>query len=220
MKKAVVQRRKAARAPAKEAGLLTGSSAPKEATPTLESEIGAEVRRLRKSFDLTVSELGVASGISSGMLSKIENDRAVPSLTTLHRLCKALNLSVSALLNKDFTGPWTILRPAERAVIGHASGSGSEGVRAEVIIPHADGRLLEGFVVIIEPGGHTAGVLQHQGEEVGYVMEGQLELTINREVHLLNAGDSFYFPSDLPHEYRNPGKTRMRAVWINTPPTF
>ena len=75
-------------------------------------------------------------------------------------------------------------------------------------------------VVIIEPGGHTAGVLQHQGEEVGYVMEGQLELTINREVHLLNAGDSFYFPSDLPHEYRNPGKTRMRAVWINTPPTF
>jgi quercetin dioxygenase-like cupin family protein len=157
---------------------------------------------------------------SEGMLSKIENDRAVPSLTTLHRLCKALNLSVSALLNKDLAEPWTILRPGERAVIGHASGSGSEGVKAEVIIPHADGRLLEGFVVIIEPGGHTAGVLQHQGEEVGYVMEGQLELTINSEVQLLNAGDSFYFPSDLPHEYRNPGKTRMRAVWINTPPTF
>jgi transcriptional regulator with XRE-family HTH domain len=186
----------------------------------MELRVGARLRHARLLNRMRLKDVAERAKCSEGMLSKIENDRAVPSLTTLHRLCKALNLSVSALLNKDFTGPWTILRPAERAVIGHASGSGSEGVRAEVIIPHADGRLLEGFVVIIEPGGHTAGVLQHQGEEVGYVMEGQLELTINREVHLLNAGDSFYFPSDLPHEYRNPGKTRMRAVWINTPPTF
>jgi len=73
VKKAVVQRRKTAHVAAKEASLLTGSSAPKDAAPTLEAEIGAEVRRLRKSFDLTVSELGVASGISTGMLSKIEN---------------------------------------------------------------------------------------------------------------------------------------------------
>lgn len=36
----------------------------------------------------------------------------------------------------------------------------------------------------------------------------------------LNAGDSFYFPSNLPHAYRDPGKTRLRVVWINTPPTF
>src|SRR5258708_31423584 len=115
------------------------------------------------------------------MLSKIEKDRAVPSLTTLHRLCKALNLSVSALLNKDFAEPWTILRPAERTVIGHASASGSEGVKTGVIIPHADGRLLEGFVVIIEPGGHTACVPQHQGDEVRYEIEGQLKLTLNRE---------------------------------------
>ena len=83
MKKADVRRRKAAVVQAKEASLLTGSSAPKEATPTLESEIGAEVRRLRKSFDLTVSELGVASGISTGMLSKIENGSISPSLSTL-----------------------------------------------------------------------------------------------------------------------------------------
>jgi quercetin dioxygenase-like cupin family protein len=75
-------------------------------------------------------------------------------------------------------------------------------------------------LVVIEPGGNTNGVLQHKGEEVGYVVEGQLELTINSEVRLLNAGDSFYFPSNLPHAYRNPGKTRLRVVWINTPPTF
>ena len=186
----------------------------------MELRVGARLRHARLLNRLRLKDVAERANLSESMLSKIENDRAVPSLTTLHRLCKTLNLSVSALLNSDFAEPWTILRPGERALIGHASGSGSEGVKAEVLIPHADGRLLEGFVVIIEPGGHTAGPLQHKGEEVGYVMEGQLELTIKDEVHLLNPGDSFYFPSDLPHAYRNPGKTRMRAIWINTPPTF
>ena len=194
--------------------------AEKPGGPPMELRVGARLRHARLLNRMRLKDVAERAKCSEGMLSKIENDRAVPSLTTLHRLCKALNLSVSALLNKDFVEPWTILRPRQRTVIGHTSGSGSEGVKAEVIIPHAEGRLLEGFIVIIEPGGHTAGVLQHQGEEVGYVMEGQLELTINSKVHLLSAGDSFYFPSDLPHEYRNPGKIRMRAIWINTPPTF
>src|SRR5260370_37810175 len=100
-KKAFVQSRKAVAAPTKkEATLVTGSSAPKEAAPTLESEIGAEVRRLRKSFDLNVSELGVASGISSGMLSKIENGSISPSLSTLSALAKALNVPIAGLFRE------------------------------------------------------------------------------------------------------------------------
>ena len=50
--------------------LRTGSRAPSEVTRSLESEIGAEVRKLRKELDLTVAELGTAAGISTGMLSK------------------------------------------------------------------------------------------------------------------------------------------------------
>jgi quercetin dioxygenase-like cupin family protein/DNA-binding XRE family transcriptional regulator len=186
----------------------------------LELHVGARLRHARLLNRMRLKDVAEGAKCSESMLSKIENDRAVPSLTTLHRLCKTLNLSISALLNKDLVEPWTILRSGERAVIGHASGTGSEGVKAEVLIPSADGRLLEGFVVVIEPGGHTSGILQHKGEEVGYIIEGQLELTLGDEAHLLNAGDSFYFPSDLPHAYRNPGRTLMRAVWINTPPTF
>jgi quercetin dioxygenase-like cupin family protein/DNA-binding Xre family transcriptional regulator len=169
---------------------------------------------------MRLKDVAQSAGCSESMLSKIENERAIPSLTTLHRLCKALNLSVSALLSSDTAEPWTIMRPEQRRTIGHSKAAGSEGVLAEILVPSAEGRLLEGFLVVIEPGGHTNGTLQHKGEEVGFVVEGQLELTINSEKHLLRAGDSFYFPSDLPHAYRNPGKTVMRAVWINTPPTF
>ncbi len=71
---------------------------PRDCRPrSIEEEIGTEVRRLRKSLDLTVAELGVAAGISGGMLSKIENGTISPSLATLAALAKALNVSISSL---------------------------------------------------------------------------------------------------------------------------
>lgn len=182
--------------------------------------IGARLKHARLLNHMRLKDVAASSACSESMLSKIENDLASPSLTTLHRLCKSLHLSVSDLLSNNAVDPWVIMRPGERRTIGHAKALGAEGVSAEILVPSAEGRLLEGFLIVIEPGGNTNGVLHHQGEEVGYVVEGQLELTISGTVTLLNAGDSFYFPSDLPHSYRNPGKTRMRAVWINTPPTF
>jgi transcriptional regulator with XRE-family HTH domain len=190
------------------------------AEQTLELRVGARLKHARLLNRMRLKEVADKAGCSESMLSKIENEKAVPSLPSLHRLCKALNLSISKLLTNEFASLWTIMRPGERAIIGHAKAADGEGVMAEVLIPSADGRLLEGFLVVIEPGGHTNGALQHKGEEVGYVVEGQLELTINSEIQVLCAGDSFYFPSELPHAYRNPGKTKMKAVWINTPPTF
>ena len=81
-----------------EGDLRTGSLAPVDiVNRTLEEGIGAEVRRLRKSLDLTVAELGTAAGISAGMLSKIENASISPSLATLDALAKALNVPVSRL---------------------------------------------------------------------------------------------------------------------------
>ena len=68
--------------------------------------------------------------------------------------------------------------------------------------------------------GHSGGVLRHDGEECGYVLEGCLELVVDNETHILNPGDSFFFNSDRPHSYRNPGKVTTRVIWINTPPTY
>src|SRR6478672_5936263 len=78
--------------------LLTGSLAPADKrTLSIEEEIGAQVRRFRRSMDLTVAQLGMNAGISAGMLSKIENGTISPSLSTLSALAKALNVSMSNL---------------------------------------------------------------------------------------------------------------------------
>src|SRR5690349_12093343 len=82
------------------AELRTGSRAPNEVVRSLESEIGTEVRKLRKELDLTVAELGAAANISTGMLSKIETGSISPSLATLESLASALNVPISRLFSE------------------------------------------------------------------------------------------------------------------------
>jgi quercetin dioxygenase-like cupin family protein len=94
------------------------------------------------------------------------------------------------------------------------------GSQLERLVPTDSGHLLEGNLHILAPGGGSDGMLAHQGEEVGFVIAGQLELTVGGEVYRLSAGDSFVFRSELPHSYRNPGRTETRVVWVSTPPTF
>src|ERR1700685_2868280 len=89
-----------------DADLRTGSRAPTESSlRPLEASIGFEVRRMRKSIDLTVSELGAAAGISAGMLSKIENGSISPSLATLDSVAKALKFPISPLLSRAHERP-------------------------------------------------------------------------------------------------------------------
>ena len=162
-----------------------------------------------------------AAGLSPSLISKIERNKINPSLSTLHRIAKVLETSVSALFALDEQLDQVVLRQQDRAVAGKVQDMVQwEGIEAEIMIPYVEGRLLEGFVFVMEPGGHSGGVLQHDGEECGYVLEGQLELTVDGKTHILNRGDSFFFYSNTPHAYRNPGDVTARVIWINTPPTF
>jgi DNA-binding XRE family transcriptional regulator len=70
------------------------------AAQRLETLIGLEIRSLRKSRDLTVAELGAAAGISTGMLSKVENGAISPSLATLHALAMALSVPITRVFTR------------------------------------------------------------------------------------------------------------------------
>ncbi len=183
--------------------------------------IGFQLKRERRVRGLRLKDVAEATGLSLSLISKIENNRVSPSLSTLHRVAKALGTSVSALFMMDETLDKVVHRPHERPVAGRVQSMVEwDGIEAEIMVPFGSGRLLEGFVFIMEPGSHSGGVLQHEGEECGYVLEGQLELTVGEKCYLLDPGDSFFFPSEIPHAYRNPGDMTARVIWINTPPTF
>ena len=67
------------------------------------------------------------------------------------------------------------------------------------------------------PDGAKHDPITHQGETVGYVVQGRLELSIEATQYVLQAGDSFFFRNHLTSSYRNPGPREARVLWVNTP---
>jgi transcriptional regulator with XRE-family HTH domain len=176
-------------------------------------------RRLR---GYQLKELGAKVGCSESLLSKIENDKVQPSLKMLHKIAAELGTSIGFLFSKPDEYNRTVLRQGERQIIPTSSHPKQRhvGVQLEWLVPYPESSLLSGSIHIVAPGGGSDGLIDHEGEEVGYVLEGEFELTVGTETYLLKAGDSFFFPSSKPHGYRNPGKVVTRVLWLNTPPTF
>jgi quercetin dioxygenase-like cupin family protein len=79
--------------------------------------------------------------------------------------------------------------------------------------------MMEMYELLLQPGGSSGTAFySHQGEKAGIVMAGTLQLWLDEQAHLLHEGDSFQFPSLLPHRFDNPGREPSRIIWIVTPP--
>lgn len=182
--------------------------------------IGLRLRHARLGRGLRLRDVAALAGCSESMVSKIENDRAAPSLAVLHRVTEALGLTVGELFSRTHEVGRVVSRPGERPVVEIDPLRSGSGIRMERLIPHGPAHLLQGSIHIVEPGGGSDGMITHDGEEVGYVIEGALELTVGDQAYALSEGDSFVFRSEAPHGYRNVGTVPARVIFINTPPTF
>ncbi len=182
--------------------------------------LGTAIRHARLTLGIRLQDVADKVGCSESLVSKIENGRALPSLKTLHRIADALQTTVGRLCAAPDGRDGIVSRRGERPVVQVDPVRRGEGICMERLIPYDAAHLLQGNIHIISPGGSSDGSLSHEGEEVGFVIEGTLELTVGSETHLLQAEDSFSFRSELPHSYRNPGAVRARVIFINTPPSF
>jgi transcriptional regulator with XRE-family HTH domain len=193
----------------------TPHAAPDE-QPFFGPDIGRRIRNLRHIKGLTLKDLADRTLCSESMLSKVENGKAQVSLTLLHRIVHSLDITITALFSESQADQGVVTRAKDRSTFR----IDANGSRLERLIPPNLGHLLEGNLHILEPGGGSDGILTHEGEEVGYVLNGVLELTVSGVQYLLHSGDSFVYRSEEPHSYRNPGKVTTRVLWVSTPPTF
>ena len=183
-------------------------------------DIGLKLRHARKVKGLKIREVAQQAGCSESMLSKIECGKATPSLTRLHRIVQVLETNIGWLFDAAPAGEEMVTRAGSRPIITIDPLRRGAGLTLERIIPYTNGHLLQCNIHHIAPGGGSAGAITHEGEEMGYVLAGRIELTVDGQTHLVDAGDSFYFRSDRPHAYRNPFADRASVLWVNTPPTF
>lgn len=189
-------------------------------SPTEFRHVGSRLRQARLTKRMRLKDVAGEVGCSESMLSKIERERVVPSLRILHRVAAVLDTSIAVLFADPQNDEVQIYRAGKRPTIILGSESAGPRIHLERLVPHVDDQIIDGNVHVVFPGACNGGEIRHLGQEIGFVIEGQIELTVGQQEFQLKTGDSFFFRSNLPHSYRNTTSQISKVVWINTPPTF
>lgn len=186
--------------PEADSDLHTGSSAPLEsAARSLEAGIGGEVRRLRKSLDLTVAELGVAAGISAGMLSKIENAAISPSLATLDALAKSLNVPISRLFAETDERRDCSFVKAGGGVRIERRGTKS-GHKYDLLGHSLAGEIgVEPYLINLAEDAVPYTQFRHAGVEIIYMLSGKVRYRHADRTYLMEPGDTLFFDAAARH---------------------
>ncbi len=195
--------------------LPTVSFPPSVDHPELATGLGKTLRSRRQSSGLTLQQLADRCGLSQPFLSQLENGKAMPSLLALHHIAAALGTSAQALLQP--------MAPAETSLVRGDSKHSYElapGVTVCFLVEGPDHNF-EVNLVSAEPESASPCDLVHDGEEMAYVLEGSIEITLlDHDPVLLNCGDGYTYPADVPHSWRNIGSQRSRFLYITSPPSF
>lgn len=167
---------------------------------TLDRHLGNVARESRQRNHLTLNEVANQIGISSGMLSRIENGQATMSLDTLGHLARALGIPVSNLF-RDYNVPAGGARLIK-------NGEGMEIVRGGTkkgyvynLLAYDQGprRQFEPFLVTMTDDTEVFPSFEHPGTEFIHVLEGRLDYRFGQHVYPLGPGDSLTFRGSVPH---------------------
>jgi quercetin dioxygenase-like cupin family protein/DNA-binding XRE family transcriptional regulator len=169
--------------------------------------LGQRIAEMRNTYSTSREMLAERSGISVELIAKIEDEGHIPDLAPLIKIARGLGVRLGTLLDdNNELGP-VITRageaaastrfmtglPAEKDVTKERQGLSFKSLAAD-----KTGRHMEPFIVDIEPDA-VQEKSSHEGEEFIYVLSGNLKLEYGTITEILNAGDSVYYDSIVPH---------------------
>lgn len=169
------------------------------------------LKEIRKDKGLSLEGLAKETGVSKAMLGQIERGESSPTLSTLWKIVKGLDISLSTLIEPSSPKHFqtTLIRNADEIRQNAADG----GMLISPLFPFEKELGFEYLDLIIEKGydrisaPHAHGVV-----EIIHVIEGELEVLSENEWHLLKTGQSIRFTADKEHGYRNLSSTDTKVI--------
>jgi transcriptional regulator with XRE-family HTH domain len=181
-----------------------------------ELQLGATIRTLRQARHLTLRDVAERAGVTESFLSQVERDVASPSIATVHRIARALDLSIAQLFANDGDTGRVVRKEARRRIA-------YQGLKAvDEFLTGNNATRLQLILSTIEPGGGTGAepYTHDSDEEVALVLDGILDVWVGDEHYVLREGDTITFPSRLPHWNANHGSDPVTVLFCLTPPSF
>ncbi|HET9469139.1 MAG TPA: XRE family transcriptional regulator [Vicinamibacterales bacterium] len=180
-----------------------------------EYAIGAKIRALRLKKKIGLVELGRHTGLSPALLSKIERDRLFPTLPTLLRIALVFSVDLEYFFAGAREKPvLAVVRKAERVRLPERANSDSAYKFESLDYPVTERRFNAYYADFLPVPRAAMRLHAHPGVEFIYALEGTLTVHVGGDEHTLEAGDSMYFDSSVPHGYRRSGTRSCNALIV------
>lgn len=183
----------------------------------MEIDIGSKIKELRKEKNISIADLSKLSGVSAGLISQVERNAVNPSVATLWKISKSLNVSIGYFFDEE---PAPVFNPIVKKDKRKRIVTSDTIATYELLTPDLN-RKIEFLYITINPGDSSrTGLINHDGEECGIVIKGKLMVKTKDKEYILEEGDSIYLDSTIPHRYINIGEEECISIWAMTPPSF
>ncbi len=181
----------------------------------LEKKIADKIHEIRKNKGLTLAQLGDATGLSKGLLSRIENNQVSPPIATLSKIASGLEVPIGIFFEEDETDHkgYTVTYKNERKqVIRRGTKIGFIYYSLSSLKTR---HLIEPFIIRYPViGKEPIKLFDHFGEEFLFVLKGKMDLVYGKEKIRLKAGDAIHFDPSIPHRGQNVGKEESECLVI------
>ena len=182
----------------------------------MDKEIGRRLKNIRLRLSLSQRQLGRQSGVANATISQIEAGKLNPTVSMLKKVLDGFPISLSEFFGDEFEVRERIFFRAED-LTEIADG----GVSFRQVGANLSNHAIQFIQECYQPGSGTGKhAITHEGEECGIILSGRLEVTVGENSAVLKKGDAYYFKSNQPHRFHNPGNEPCELITACTPPTF
>ncbi|MBI5571265.1 MAG: helix-turn-helix domain-containing protein [Desulfomonile tiedjei] len=178
-------------------------------------ELGLRLKEIRTKRGLSQTELAKLVGVTPSTISQVESNLIYPSLPALLKVAEVLSVEVSSFFQARSETTKRLLFASSDAVEVKFPDVPEGTVVAKVLTPVDFDAKAEPYLLEIAPEAKLPShFFVHKGEEVGYLLSGKLQMTVDKAVYKLRAGDLVYLTAEMPNSWVNPGPTVARLLWI------
>lgn len=163
-----------------------------------EEFIPKRIRQMRLERNMTQQELADAIGVTKGYISRIENGNSAPPVGRLIELAQVLGIEMNAFFQAEDPEVYvSVTRSDERPTIARDGLIAAEYEHLAMGFPN---RAFEGYIMKVDCSSDLSELNQHKGQELIFVLRGQIELVVNENNYVLGTGDAIQFNSSYPHQ--------------------
>lgn len=182
----------------------------------MDQAIGQRLKQIRLRNRLSQRQLARQSGVANATISQIESGKLNPTVSMLKKVLDGIPLRLSEFFSDEPDTPDRVFFRADE-LTEIADG----GVSYLQVGANLHDRAIQFIKECYQPGAGTGKhEITHEGEECGLILRGRLQITVGEQTQTLRAGDAYYFRSNQPHSFLNPGNEPCELISACTPPSF